>query len=81
MIPDKIYIGTVTISSNEPGEQHLLPDWHKRPNPKIANVEYIRKGALIEWLKGMMTKEGAIEGFVGGYDSALKDVINHINSM
>lgn len=51
MIPDKLYIGTVTLSSNSPSEEHLLPDWHLRPNPKIANVEYIRKDALIEWAK------------------------------
>lgn len=51
MIPDKLYIGTVTLSSNAPSEEHLLPDWHLRPNPKIANVEYIRKDALIELIK------------------------------
>ena len=50
MIPNKIYIGTVTLSSNAPSEEHLLPDWHLRPNPKVANVEYIRKDALIDWL-------------------------------
>lgn len=43
--------------------------------------EYIRKDALLEWLEGRMTMEGATEGFVGGYDFALKDVINKINSM
>jgi hypothetical protein len=51
MIPDKIYIGTVTLSSNSPSEEHLLPDWHLRPNPKVANVEYIRKDTLLEWAK------------------------------
>ena len=51
MIPDKIYIGTVTLSSNAPSEECLLPDWHLRPNPKVANVEYIRKDALLEWAK------------------------------
>ena len=51
MIPDKIYISTVTLSSNEPGEQHLLPDWHLRPNPKVANIEYIRKDVLLDWVK------------------------------
>ena len=51
MIPDKIYIGTVTLSSNTPSEEHLLPDWHLRPNPKVANVEYIRKDKIIEVLE------------------------------
>lgn len=51
MIPDKIYIGTVTLSSNAPSEEYLLPDWHLRPNPKVANTEYIRKDALLELIK------------------------------
>lgn len=46
-----------------------------------AKEEYIRKDALMEWLEGMMTKEGATEGFVGGYDFALKDVINKLNEL
>ena len=43
--------------------------------------EYIRKDALLEWLDGKMTIEGATEGIVGGYDMALKDVIDKLNSM
>lgn len=43
--------------------------------------EYIRKDALIKWLDGKMTIEGATEGFIGGYDTALKDIINKINSI
>lgn len=39
------------------------------------------KDALLEWLDGKLTIEGATEGFVGGYDSALKDVIDKINSL
>ena len=46
----------------------------------IAGAEW-QKDALLEWLDGKMTIEGATEGFVGGYDSALKDVIEHINEM
>lgn len=46
-----------------------------------GGLEYIRKDALLKWLEGRMTKEGATEGFVGGYDFALKDVINKLNSM
>lgn len=49
------------------------------PEPPFKeSVEYIRKDALLEWLDGKLTIEGATEGFVGGYDSALKDVIKHI---
>ena len=46
-----------------------------------AKEEYIRKDAMMEWLEGMMTKEGVTEGFVGGYDFALKDVINKLNEL
>lgn len=48
--PDKIYIDVGTISSNIPNECYALPGWHEKPNPKMANEEYIRKEALIEWL-------------------------------
>ncbi len=56
MIPDKIYIGTVTLSSNAPSEEHLLSDWHLKPNTKVANVEYIRKDVLMEWIKSEMER-------------------------
>lgn len=39
------------------------------------------KDALLEWLDGKLTIEGAAEGFVGGYDSALKEVIDKINEL
>lgn len=42
---------------------------------------YIRKDALMEWAKGKITVEEATEGIVGGYNLALKDVINKLNSM
>lgn len=45
------------------------------------SVEYLRKDALLEWLDGKLTIEGATEGYVGGYDTALKDVIKHIKSL
>jgi len=80
MIPNKLYIGTVTISSNAPSEEHLLPDWHLRPNHKIANVEYIRKDALIEWLKSRISSSDG--GFIDGLlYLAYKDVIKHLNEM
>lgn len=72
--PDKIYIQT------NAGEA-FSSKWTTIPFRDFENTEYIRKDALIEWLEGRMTKEGATEGFVGGYDFALKDVINKINSI
>lgn len=41
----------------------------------------IEKGLALEAKEGKMTIEGATEGIVGGYDFALKDVINKLNSM
>lgn len=67
MTPDKLYIEIDNKAHVYFGLQ-----------PENA-VEYIRKNALIEWLEGKMTIEGATEGIVGGYDKALKDVIDHIN--
>ena len=49
--------------------------------PFEESIEYVRKDALLEWLEGNMTVEGATEGIVGGYDLALKDVIKHIESL
>lgn len=66
MAPDKIYIDGFSAFATEPVKN---------------GIEYIRKNALLEWLDGKMTIEWSTEGFVGGYDSALKDVIEHINKM
>jgi hypothetical protein len=71
--PDKIYLPKEEIEERKPWiETAYDPNWDEC---------YIRKDALIEWLDGKMTIEGATEGFVGGYDTALKDVIDKINSM
>lgn len=70
--PDKVYLGIQDMGSGYVYNLSLDDN---------GEQEYIRKDALIEWLDGKMTIEGATEGFVGGYDFALKDVINHINSM
>ena len=70
--PDKIY-----LCEDAPRAY----DWQITPFKKGGSIEYIRKDALLKWLEGKMTVEGATEGIVGGYDFALKDVINHIKSL
>ena len=75
MIPDKIYIRHYWM----PGK--LDDEWRLKPIEDEQCEEYIRKDALMEWLEGKMTVEGATEGIVGGYDLALKDVIKHIKSL
>lgn len=44
-------------------------------------TEYVNKEALLKWAEGKMTVEGATEGIVGGYDLAMKDLIEHLNSL
>lgn len=75
--PNKIYIDESRITELGGLADAIVPD----NRIETSDVCYIRKDALIEWLEGRMTMEGATEGFVGGYDFALKDVINKINSM
>ena len=70
MKPDKIY-------TDNRGVYAELPIFSQAD----ANLEYIRKDALLEWLDGKMTIEEETEGYIGGYDMALKDVIDKINSM
>ena len=74
--PEKLYIGRRNYGP-------LIGGWESQPfsSKEIESIEYIRKGALLEWLDGKMTIEGATEGIVGGYDMALKDVIDKLNSM
>ena len=70
--PNKLYISQLIYGT----WQYQTPD----PDDE-TQVEYIRKDALLKWLEGKMTVEGATEGIVGGYDFALKDVIKHIESL
>ena len=72
MVPDKIYVGIQDLGT---GYTYALS------LDNNGEQEYIRKDALLEWLDGKMTIEGATEGFVGGYDTALKEVIDHINKI
>lgn len=77
MIPDKIYFPADGLPS--------YLNWDGSPirtkQVEDSDICYIRKDALLEWLEGKMTVEEATEGIVGGYDFALKDVINKLNSM
>lgn len=71
-MPDKIYLNKYMIRKGM-----MYP---AEPPYDVLEEEYIRKDALLEWLEGKMTIEVATEGFVGGYDTAPKDVINKLNS-
>lgn len=68
--PDKIYLY----------RRHPEPYWFKYKQID-SDIEYIRKEVLLKWIEGKMTIEGATEGIVGGYDMAMKDVIDKINSL
>lgn len=73
--PDKIFAGTITQGIGVSKAWQCYPEHLENP------IEYIRKDALMKWLEGKMTIEGATEGIVGGYELALKDVIKHIESL
>lgn len=49
--------------------------------PFKYSEEYIRKDTLLEWANGKITIEGATEGIVGGYDLAMKDLIEYIEKV
>lgn len=76
MIPDKIYVREYPDGLNQFWDR-------KKRDDVVATIyhEYIRKDALLGWLDGKLTIEGATEGYVGGYDSALKDVIDKLNKV
>ena len=75
--PDKIYYDKLCInpSGYEEGRAYEL-----NPDP-LPCVEYIRKDALMEWLDGKMTIEDETDGLIDGYNCAMKEVLNKINSM
>ena len=81
MIPDKIYIGTVTLSSNVPSEEHLLPDWHLKPNLKVANIEYILKDALLEWANSWLAFKRSGVVLDDGFSHAMEELIKKLNEM
>ena len=56
MIPDKIYVGVGTLSSIQPAEEYAFPGWQEKPYSQIRNEEYIRKDALMEWVKSEMKR-------------------------
>lgn len=70
MIPDKIY-------TDNRGVYAELPIFSQTN----ANIEYIRKDTILKWIEGKMTVEDETEGYIGGYDAALKEVVDKINSM
>ena len=73
MTPDKIYI---------PGKWLHVPSNHFETEPSYDCTEYIRKDALVEWLKGRIN-DGDEEGLMTNQiaNLAYKDVIDHIDEL
>lgn len=71
--PDKIYVSRNFSEDNSP---HGL--WYLNKSEHDANVEYIRKYALIEWIQEVraIPHENAIVR-----DLAFQEIINKINSI
>ena len=85
MIPDKIFLGIGPMSGDEPDKRYLYAEWYEEPKPLVKNIAYIRKDALLEWVKACydsMRKNDAIsELFKQGALYELHKVINKLNSM
>jgi len=69
--PDKIYCGNNGHGNLSYSTEKIYPSME----------EFVRKEALLKWAKENITTEGATEGFVGGYDKALKDLIKKLQSL
>lgn len=69
MIPDKIY-------TNNRGVYAELPIFSQID----ANVEYIRKDALLEWLESKVYEHNE-DRFDDGFNAALGQVIDKLNEM
>lgn len=85
MIPDKIYVGAGTLSSIQPAEEYAFPGWQEKPYSQIRNEEYIRKDALIEWVKEhkcvIETHGDERDAYLRGEYSILNSLIDKLNSM
>lgn len=79
MIPDKIYIPLYPNLDTD--GFHLGDDWMEKPDSysKCKHVEYIRKDALLEWLR--KTKDEALNEVPMLDVLTLQKVIDNLNSM
>ena len=75
-IPDSI-----TISRDKEGVLHHSYWTTDQQLVPFDETTFINKDALLEWIEGKMTIEEETEGYIGGYDAALKEVIDKINSL
>lgn len=78
--PDKIYISIIKVD----GKNLLCTNWCETDISSHAHVnetiQYIRKDALLEWLKSQIKIPDV--GFITGLTYvAYQDVIEHINEM
>lgn len=74
--PDKIYIHTRT-------EPYCSITWSEVKEKNCTNEEYIRKDALLEWAKEHYTGLDITKRDMwdGGYNCAIKELINILNEM
>lgn len=77
-VPDTIY---VAVYPDDDGINTHLGDWYSEPEYRAQdNIEYIRKDALLEWLKSKIKIPDV--GFITGLTYvAYQDVVEHINEM
>ena len=78
MAPDKIYVKEFNEGISQMWSSIKAADW----TTAIAQHEYIRKDALIEWAKEKNTRlDGTGGDYTQGYIHAMIDLIEKLNSM
>lgn len=78
--PDKIYVSRNFSEDNSP---HGL--WYLNKSEHDANVEYIRKGALLEWAEAEIELSRKVEcvsekSYEEGRQQAAQNLIDKINA-
>lgn len=77
--PDKIYISVERIYNASDGQVIAMVTPHNE-RQSTNDIEYIRKGALLEWAEEEMMK-AAKQSDAYGRRNAFMDVIDKINSL
>lgn len=86
MKPDKIYLNTPKVYANS-SDSYECSTWATKEYDNCENTEYIRKDALLEWLKERYSSNMNLphdiiqEPIMQGYMGAISDVINKLNSL
>lgn len=78
--PNKIWLSKF---EEDPGDNEygIFEQWSLEPINCAENEEYIRKDALLEWLKGKKKYYMDRQEYDCGWNDLLEDIIDKLNSM